>query len=92
MTRVSFDVVTYSQVLFSGTWEDGNWDWELKTVGSFKTFEEAKMYLDGITINDDTVLARLFKETSVWDEDGWTTDEEMLIEKGNNNELICHKD
>jgi len=87
MTKVSYDVVTYSQVLYSGTWEDGNWDWELKTVGSFKTYKEAKKYLAAITICDDLTLARLFKETTYQDEDGYTTDEELLVEKTDNGKL-----
>ena len=92
MIRVSFDVVTYSQVLYFGTWEDGNWDWELKTVGTFKTLKEAKEFLEHITICNDLTLVRLFKVTKTWDHDDYTIDEELLIEKWDNNELVYVKD
>lgn len=92
MNKVSYDVVTYSQVLYSGTWEDGNWDWELKTVGTFKTLKEAKEFLEHITICNDLTLARLFKVTKAWDQDDWTSEEELLIEKWDNNELVYVKD
>lgn len=79
--KVTYDVVTYTQVLFSGTWEDGNWDWELKHYDSFKDYNDAVAFLGKFTICDDLPIARLYKVTKTWDGEDWETNEELLIER-----------
>lgn len=77
---VNYKITTYSQVLLSGTWEDGEWDWKL-TDYPFETRESAEKFLEKITITKDLSMARLYKVRKYEHDDEMETTEELLIEK-----------
>lgn len=88
MNSVSIDYVvrTYQQVLFSGTWEVGYWDWEIKEY-HFPTMEKAEEYLNTVYICPDLSIARIYKVTKTIDDYfDMDLDEELLVEKNSNDE------
>lgn len=78
MTKIVFCVEECYQVLYSGTWEDGHWDWECK-YHEFKTRSEADKYLDSLPITDDMPIARYWQRTYMWDGEAWDYDDGDIL-------------
>lgn len=79
--RIDYNVETFSQVLLSGSWENGEWDWERFHIGTFKSLEDATKCINKIKIDNDTPIARIYKETRTWGEDGWDVTTELITER-----------
>lgn len=60
MIKVEYMIAYYRQVLYSGTWEDGDWDWE-DSYEHFKTREDAEAKFRKSVPTDDVPIIRLYK-------------------------------
>ena len=70
MNKEWYEVVVWTQVLRSGTWDGGDWEWvSSRTKFSSSHYDFAKKLFDSIQISNDIPIVELTKEEEIW-EDG----------------------
>ncbi len=76
----------YKQVLYSGTWEDGNWDWEV-TSQEFRSRAKAEEAFHKLKATDDIPIIRLYEQKLYGKHDGYepydAVEEEILLDEIN---------
>ena len=80
MVKKTYVVTELRQVLKSGNWTCGEWDWEA-TEHNYQDINAAKRFFDEITIDDDTPCVRLEVATDEFDTefDCWVATDLTLI-------------
>ena len=79
--EIIYAVMSIWQVLYSGTWEDGDWDWETNEEDAFDNLEDAVECAKKFELTNDMPLVRVYKRTKIWDGEYWDINDELVFEK-----------